>query len=63
MVAACEALKPADSQFREHNIYHVVEALLGQARVSASQATRKRVYGRVYPPANEYRATTGYQYL
>ena len=33
MVAACEALKPADSQFREHNIYHVVEALLGRPRV------------------------------
>jgi hypothetical protein len=30
MVAACEALKPPDSQFRDHNIYHVVEALLGK---------------------------------
>ncbi len=31
MVAACEALKPPDSQFRDHNIYQVVEALLGKA--------------------------------
>src|SRR5262249_29781946 len=30
MVAACEVLKPADRQFREHNIYHVAEALLGK---------------------------------
>jgi hypothetical protein len=30
MVAACEVLKPADSQFRDNNIYHVVEALLGK---------------------------------
>lgn len=30
MVAACEVLKPPDLQSREHNIYHVVEALLGK---------------------------------
>jgi hypothetical protein len=30
MVAACEALKPREPQFRDHNIYHVVEALLGK---------------------------------
>ena len=30
MVAACEVLKPPDPQFRDHNIYHVVEALLGK---------------------------------
>lgn len=30
MVAACEVLKPPDSPFRDHNIYHVVEALLGK---------------------------------
>jgi hypothetical protein len=30
MVVACEALKPAEPQFRDHNIYHVVEALLGK---------------------------------
>lgn len=30
MVAACEVLKPADPQFRDHNIYHVVEGLLGK---------------------------------
>lgn len=35
MVAACEALKPPDSRFKEHNIYHVVEALLGKPRVDA----------------------------
>ncbi len=29
MVAACEALKPHGSQWRRHNIYYVVEALLG----------------------------------
>jgi len=30
MVVACEALKPAGRAFQKHNIYHVVEALLGQ---------------------------------
>ena len=35
MVAACEALKPSDSRFKEHNIYDVVEALLGKPRVDA----------------------------
>jgi hypothetical protein len=30
MVVACEALKPPDAQFNDHNIYHVVEALLGK---------------------------------
>jgi hypothetical protein len=30
MVAACEVLKPPDPQFRDHNIYLVVEALLGK---------------------------------
>ncbi len=29
MVIACEALKPSEPQFRNHNIYHVVESLLG----------------------------------
>lgn len=29
MVAACEALKPNDRQFRDHNVYGVVEGLLG----------------------------------
>jgi len=28
MVAAYESLKPLDPQFRNYNIYHVVEALL-----------------------------------
>jgi hypothetical protein len=31
MVVACEALKPPGREFREYNIYHVVEALLGNA--------------------------------
>jgi len=30
MVAACEALKPTGLQFKDHNIYHVVEGLLGK---------------------------------
>ncbi len=30
MVAACEALKPQDPKFRDHNIYPVVDALLGK---------------------------------
>lgn len=29
MVVACEALKPAEPQYRDHNIYDVVKALLG----------------------------------
>jgi hypothetical protein len=31
MVVACEALKPSGPQFKDHNIYHVVEALLGKS--------------------------------
>lgn len=31
LVVACESLKPAGAQFREHIIYDVVEALLGKA--------------------------------
>ena len=31
MVVACEALKPADAQFRDHTIYDVIAALLGAA--------------------------------
>ncbi|HXZ00086.1 MAG TPA: hypothetical protein VEI03_08800 [Stellaceae bacterium] len=30
MVVACEALKPPGREYWDHNIYHVVEALLGQ---------------------------------
>lgn len=37
MVAACEVLKPPDQQFRDHNIYHVVEALLGKSTVDLLQ--------------------------
>lgn len=32
MVSACESLKPWGDQFRRHNMYHVVEALLGKPR-------------------------------
>lgn len=37
MVAACEVLKPSDPQFRDHNIYHVVEALLGKPNADLLQ--------------------------
>ena len=37
MVVACEALKPSDPHFRDHNIYHVVEALLGKASAERLQ--------------------------
>jgi hypothetical protein len=30
MVIACEAFKPPEPRYRDHNIYHVVEALLGK---------------------------------
>ena len=30
MVAACEALKPPEPQYRNHNLYHVTESLLGK---------------------------------
>jgi hypothetical protein len=30
MIVACESLKPSAPEFSEHNIYHVVEALLGK---------------------------------
>ena len=37
MVVACEALKPSGSQFKDHNIYHVVEALLGKLHAERLQ--------------------------
>lgn len=37
MVAACEALKPLDAEYRKHNIYHVVEALLGKHKADLLQ--------------------------
>lgn len=30
MVSACEALKPPEHQYRDHNVYHVIESLLGK---------------------------------
>ena len=42
MVNACEALKPPEPQFREHNIYHVVEALLGKSSADLLQEHRFR---------------------
>jgi hypothetical protein len=37
MVAACEVLKPQDPLFRDHNIYHVVDALLGKPKADLLQ--------------------------
>jgi hypothetical protein len=37
MVAACEALKPRADLYRDHNIYQVVEALLGKATADRLQ--------------------------
>jgi hypothetical protein len=38
MVVACEALKPPERQYRDHNIYQVVEALLGEANAKRLDA-------------------------
>lgn len=35
MVVACEALKPDDPQYRDHNVYDVVTALLGESHAKA----------------------------
>lgn len=37
MVAACESLKPSGNQYFDHNIYHVIEALLGSASAKLLQ--------------------------
>jgi hypothetical protein len=37
MVAACEVLKPQDPIYRDHNIYQVIEALLGKSKVDLLQ--------------------------
>jgi hypothetical protein len=47
MVVACEALKPLDAQYKEHNIYQVVGALLGQA-----SADRLRLQEKTFRPQN-----------
>jgi hypothetical protein len=41
MVIACEALKPADALYSEHNIYDVIEALLGR---EASERLRTQLF-------------------
>jgi hypothetical protein len=38
MVASCEALKPPGQQYRDRNIYHVTEALLGRAQADVLRA-------------------------
>jgi hypothetical protein len=38
MVVACESLKPEDRKFREHNIYHIIEALLGKSNAERLRA-------------------------
>lgn len=40
MTAACEALKPGDSAYRDHNAYDVIEALLGAETVAALRQQR-----------------------
>jgi hypothetical protein len=47
MVVACEALKPSGQQFYEHNIYHVVEALLDKA--SAERLRRQLFHQQLHP--------------
>jgi hypothetical protein len=42
LVATCEALKPPDHQFRDHNVFHIVESLLGRARVDEVRRWRFR---------------------
>jgi hypothetical protein len=37
MVVACEALKPSEPQYKDHNIYAVIEALLGKATADRLQ--------------------------
>lgn len=40
MVVACEALKPVEKRFDRHNIYHVVEALLGKPTADRLRSQR-----------------------
>jgi hypothetical protein len=51
MVVACEALKPAEPLYSEHNIYDVIEALLGK-QVAERLRTRlfdQKVHPRIHP--------------
>lgn len=45
MVGACEALKPPARSYRRHNIYHVVEALLGSSIAALMQESWFRPQG------------------
>jgi hypothetical protein len=42
MVVACEALKPSGAQFKNHNIYHVIEGLLGASHAERLQRLAMR---------------------
>lgn len=41
MIVACEALKPPGLPYRDHNVYHIVEALLGKP---VAQALRTQLF-------------------
>jgi hypothetical protein len=53
MVVACEALKPADPLYSEHNMYDVIEALLGKpvAERLRTQLFDQKIHPRVHPQA------------
>lgn len=57
MVNACEALKPPEPQFRDHNIYHVAEALLGKpsADLLQEQWFRPQEIRNAYLHSGEFR--------
>lgn len=59
MVASCEALKPSGNRYFEHNIYHVVEALLGarEAKLLQEQWFRPQDVRNVHLHTGEFRGS------
>lgn len=53
MVVACEALKPADPRYSEHNVYQVIETLLGKpaAERLRTQLFDQKIHPNVHPQA------------
>ena len=57
MVVACESLKPADRQYREHNIYQIVEALLGTTNANRLREHRPQDVRSAHLHGGEFRGS------
>jgi len=55
MVVACESLKPVERQYRDHNIYQIVEALLGTTNADRLREHRPQDVRNAHLHSGEFR--------